>query len=86
MPAVPLQSLQAEVPVPGWWQVGATAAGLAARIHMAVLRKVAAPGSCWLKQDRVAALGSLDTRGNVADPLFSHMFFPTPGKPGSWLS
>lgn len=85
---MPLQSLQAEVPVPmpGWWQAGATAAGLAASVPMAVPRKVAAPGSCWLRQGRVAAPGSLATRGNVAASLFSHVVFATPGKPGLWLA
>lgn len=49
-------------------------------------RKVAAPGSCWLKQGRVAAPGSLATRGNVAASLFSHVVLATPGKPGLWLA
>lgn len=70
--------------MPGWWQAGATAAGLAASVPMAVPRKVAP--FCWIRQGRVAAPGSLATRGNVAASLFSHVVFATPGKPGLWLA
>lgn len=47
---------------------------MAASIHKAVLRKVAAPGSCWLKQGRVTALGSLSRGGMWQAHCFSACF------------